>query len=180
MLREIDDKNVQLQALRFEALKIKKPRDESGAEGFRTKVRLLNKCGKEILIDDPSSSKSHQSNAFLSTNFQTQEDESWSRPSLQKKFTSGRFVPVCHFCNKRGHIRPKCFKLQNYLQKLVERKEGLRSSEKIVHVPFDIFPNTSSEDTKACVAHISLSAFKDDQWYFDSGCSRHMTGNWHY
>ncbi|XP_062103421.1 uncharacterized protein LOC133814482 [Humulus lupulus] len=179
LLREIDDKNVQLQALFFEALKVKKPRDELGAEGFRTKVRFLNKCGKERMIDDPSSSKSRQSNASLSTNLQTQEDESWSRPSLQKNFTSGRFVPVCHFCNKRGHIRPKCFKLQNYLQKLVERKEGLKSSEKIVHVPFDICPNTSSEDTKACVAHISLSAFKDDQWYFDSGCSRHMTGNRH-
>ncbi|XP_062114498.1 uncharacterized protein LOC133825594 [Humulus lupulus] len=27
------------------------------------------------------------------------------------------------------------------------------------------------------VAHTSLSAFKDDQWYFDSGCSKHMIGN---
>ena len=24
-----------------------------------------------------------------------------------------RFVPICHFCNKPGHIRSKCFKYQN-------------------------------------------------------------------
>ena len=29
------------------------------------------------------------------------------------------------------------------------------------------------------VAHTSLSAFQEGKWYFDSGCSRHMTGNKH-
>ena len=24
-----------------------------------------------------------------------------------------RFVPICHFCNQPGHIRPKCFEYQN-------------------------------------------------------------------
>ena len=24
-----------------------------------------------------------------------------------------RFVPICHFCNRPGHIRPKCFEYQN-------------------------------------------------------------------
>lgn len=27
------------------------------------------------------------------------------------------------------------------------------------------------------VAHTSLLAYNNDLWYFDSGCSRHMTGN---
>ena len=24
-----------------------------------------------------------------------------------------RFVPICNFCNRPGHIRPKCFEYQN-------------------------------------------------------------------
>ena len=27
-----------------------------------------------------------------------------------------RFVPVCHYCNKPGHIRPKCYKYKKMLR----------------------------------------------------------------
>lgn len=32
------------------------------------------------------------------------------------------------------------------------------------------------KDFESLVAHTSLAAFESDQWYFDSGCSKHMTG----
>lgn len=38
------------------------------------------------------------------------------------KFTISKFVPRFHFCEKKGHVLPKCFKLKvqvkNYVQKL--------------------------------------------------------------
>ena len=34
------------------------------------------------------------------------------KPALSKV---KRFVPICHYCNKYGHIRPKCFKYKNTL-----------------------------------------------------------------
>ena len=29
---------------------------------------------------------------------------------LVPKGKVNRFVPICHFCNRNGHIRPKCYK----------------------------------------------------------------------
>ena len=34
-----------------------------------------------------------------------------STPSLSRD--KRRFVPIYHFCNRPGHIRPKCFEYQN-------------------------------------------------------------------
>ena len=60
-----------------------------------------------------------------------------------------------------------------YLDKCFENKKYLLCTH----------PNTSRgvwkpKTREVChVAHTSLLAFQNNQWYFDSGCSRHMTGN---
>jgi len=69
---------------------------------------------------------------------------------------------VCDHCKGKGHIRPYCFKLHDELkqsqQKPFKKRWTLRSI------------NTG------VIAHKSLRASSKEDWYFDSGCSRHMTG----
>ncbi|XP_062103169.1 uncharacterized protein LOC133814190 [Humulus lupulus] len=70
-----------------------------------------------------------------------------------------KFIPICHFCGKKRHICPR-YKAQ---VSLVGRKQW----------------RPKNAHTKALVVHTSLLACNSDQWYFDNGCSRHMTGNKH-
>ena len=52
-----------------------------------------------------------------STTSSTSENEKQSQPKSQVS----HFIPICYFCGMKGQIRPKCFKLQQYLQKFVEK-----------------------------------------------------------
>ncbi|KAG5548244.1 hypothetical protein RHGRI_013820 [Rhododendron griersonianum] len=36
------------------------------------------------------------------------------KPHDVKKANVAKFVPTCHYCNVKGHIRPNCFKLHGY------------------------------------------------------------------
>jgi hypothetical protein len=69
---------------------------------------------------------------------------------------------VCDHCREKGHIRPYCFKLKGefkYFQQNLSRN------------------GWNHRNTKAgLIAHTSLRASSKEDWYFDSGCSRHMTG----
>lgn len=82
----------------------------------------------------------------------------------------GKFIPTCHFCHRRGHNRPKCYLLQSYLAKLVENNRT--ALVQTSHREWKPKPSL-----KFLVAHTLLAGFQTYQWYFDSGCSKHMTGN---
>ncbi|KAK2436692.1 secreted RxLR effector protein [Trifolium repens] len=76
---------------------------------------------------------------------------------------------VCHHCGMKGHIRPFCYKLYGYPRhwqqpKTAPREEPVRK----VWQP--------KAENKGLIAHTSLRASSREDWYFDSGCSRHMTG----
>lgn len=43
---------------------------------------------------------------------------------IEKSANSEGFIPVCHFCNRKRHIRPKCYKLQTYLQAMISRPKS--------------------------------------------------------
>ncbi|XP_045795337.1 uncharacterized protein LOC123889868 [Trifolium pratense] len=75
----------------------------------------------------------------------------------------------CHHCGRKGHIRPYCYRLYGYPKRTpnlvpeadkVETKREWKEKEKDVSL----------------IAHTSLRASSRQDWYFDSGCSRHMTG----
>ncbi|WJX12965.1 hypothetical protein P8452_03412 [Trifolium repens] len=75
----------------------------------------------------------------------------------------------CHHCGMKGHIRPFCYKLYGYPRhwqqpKTAPREESVRK----VWQP--------KAENKGLIAHTSLRASSREDWYFDSGCSRHMTG----
>ncbi|KAI3463689.1 hypothetical protein Pfo_020352 [Paulownia fortunei] len=92
-----------------------------------------------------------------------------SKKFVFQKPKSKRCIPICHFCNLTGHIRPKYFRFKNILRNgmhfdsptssMLQQRSKLKS------------------DFKCFVANISLKACTDDTWYFDSGCSKHMTGD---
>ena len=73
---------------------------------------------------------------------------------------------VCHYCGRKGHIKPFCFKFKGYSKKsqhkptVTNNKEEWRSKGNIVGLTDQTFESTLSME----------------DWYFDSGCSKHMTG----
>ncbi|XP_062088790.1 uncharacterized protein LOC133795353 [Humulus lupulus] len=157
-----------------QTLQLQKPYGDRTSIGYK----MLYKKGNDLSIEESSfvTAKSDPSGdepvgKADGTDVSIKNNTGGKHISGHKSAQGSRFVPICHFCNRRGHIRPKCYKLQNYIQLFVQRNT--------------IFPDkTSKRDERfksnrnvALVAHTSLAAFKDDMWYFDSGCSRHMTGN---
>jgi len=65
------------------------------------------------------------------------------------------------FCSNR-HIRPYCFKLHGELKQVHQKSHKKRW--------------TISSINTGLIAHTSLRASYKEDWYFDNGCSRHMTG----
>ncbi|KAH9697097.1 hypothetical protein KPL71_023471 [Citrus sinensis] len=87
---------------------------------------------------------------------------------------------TCYECKKPGHIRPEC-PLLNKLKKKV-----------MVATWDDSDEETSDDDEQQEMTNLALMAIgeescdeldegskkKKNKWYLDSGCSRHMTGNY--
>ncbi|CAL9011744.1 unnamed protein product, partial [Prunus brigantina] len=96
------------------------------------------------------------------------------------------FIPVCHFCNKKGHIRPNCFKLRKNSLVLEDRVQSLLKEVAIISNLLKPFHKINSptkriwvkKNNETCLVVLNaLSVQKSNLWYFDSGCSRHMTGD---
>ena len=98
-----------------------------------------------------------------------------------------KFVPICHFCNKLGHIRPKCFKYQNIFKM---SKYGNFHSRNAAYKPknaskhkIDLKRNNvkkvwiKKSNLMCYVTHTSLKVVSTNLWYFDNSCSKHMTGD---
>jgi hypothetical protein len=76
---------------------------------------------------------------------------------------------ICHHCKRKGHIRPFCFKLYGYPNQ--PRHKSRDPKKKGVKKNWT--PKCNQAGLKV---HTSLGTSSSDIWYFDSGCSRHMTG----
>ncbi|KAK2404703.1 gag-protease polyprotein [Trifolium repens] len=87
------------------------------------------------------------------------------RPKNQRKYRRW----VCHHCGKRGHIRPFCYRLYGYPNQ--EHKPNVVQEESVTKKEW-----RPKEENVGLIAHTSLRASSREDWYFDSGCSRHMTG----
>ena len=76
---------------------------------------------------------------------------------------------MCHYCKKKGHIKPFCYKLYGFSQQhhqKIQKPQGINVRK--VWKP--------KADNVGLMAYISLRTPSKGGWYFDSGCSRHMTG----
>jgi len=85
--------------------------------------------------------------------------ESMFKHPVEHRIKKKSKVWVCDHCKEKGHIRPYCFKLQGeFLHFHQKMSKNLRNTK------------------TGLIAHTSLRASSKEDWYFDSGCSRHMTG----
>ncbi|CAA0811568.1 Zinc knuckle (CCHC-type) family protein, partial [Striga hermonthica] len=104
-------------------------------------------------------------------------------PNAQHKNSGKNFVPVCHYCGIHGHIRPKCYRIHNDIYtgqindwspcgvplKAPKLKDIVNHEQKNIWVP--------KESKNVCLSSIlALKSTSNSDWYFDSGCSCHMTG----
>ncbi|KAI3467948.1 hypothetical protein Pfo_024611 [Paulownia fortunei] len=103
----------------------------------------------------------------------------------RQRSKSNRFVSTCHFYQIPGHIRPNYFKYNKALL------NGMSIFSGVLQHPAKNTPKIKIDlknDTKhriwirkiilPChVAHTSLKANIIESWYFNSGYSRHMTGD---
>ncbi|KAK2390880.1 gag-protease polyprotein [Trifolium repens] len=75
----------------------------------------------------------------------------------------------CHYCGKYGHIKSFCYKLYGYRKK----KPQPRAYHRMARTKKEWKPKAK---VAAHIAHTAFRASSKEDWYFDSGCSRHMTG----
>ena len=98
-------------------------------------------------------------------------------PRHKSKYRSWR----CHHCGRKGHIRPYCYKLYGYPNETIQEKldPSITNAKKEWKQKVDV-TNTKGCAAESCekslIAHTSLRVSSKEDWYFDSGCSKHMTG----
>src|ERR1044072_5238622 len=172
---------------------------ESKLEGLNKSLRLLNNGTDALdnLLEDSKKGRSKKGIGFdyNSTNKEGQKPKSklvtleeksefvqindfqkntkMSQHVVQHVAPSVRSIKqstwVCHYCGRSGHLRPYCYRLYGY-PKVTSKAQVLNAK---VHSKKEW---KIKKEESALIAHISLRvSFKED-WYFDSGCSRHMTG----
>ena len=137
-----------------EILKVGKHAGDSSGVGFKNKHHSKNTNTKFVPAQkkpDPGRMWTHHT--------------PHQRPAGKEKFNAWR----CHYCGKNGHIKPFCYKLYGYPKK---RPQVQAKSARVT--PKKMWKPKVSET--AHIAHTSLRASSSEDWYFDSGCSRHMTG----
>ena len=78
-----------------------------------------------------------------------------------------RWIPIFHYYIKRGHIKPQSFQFFAYLRRAIQERMSPRKLVKQERV--------KKSESKCNVAFTTLKSSTGHAWYFDSGCSRHMT-----
>ncbi|XP_057803517.1 uncharacterized protein LOC131018832 [Salvia miltiorrhiza] len=87
---------------------------------------------------------------------------------------------ACHYCSTPGHIKPysvKCLSVVDDLSVKQMFDSYQTNVSNISRFIFGAMSNTEKDDEPCNVIYIFLHANISDSWYFDSGCSRYMTGS---
>ena len=135
-----------------------------GSDGFKStgKTNFVNSGIHSVASSNLSAGTSHV-------------DDSTKGKSVFKSVKQiNRFIPICHFCGVKGHIRPRCFTMMNlfkskYLNHYSKTNHVVQKPSKFVWV---------EKTRKTCLATFTCHKSRaSNSWYFDSGCSRHMTGD---
>ncbi|XP_057790951.1 uncharacterized protein LOC131008067 [Salvia miltiorrhiza] len=87
---------------------------------------------------------------------------------------------ACHYCSTSGHIKPYSVKCLSDVDDLSDKQmfDSYQTNvSNISRFVFGAMSNTEKDDEPCNVIYIFLHANISDSWYFDSGCSRYMTGS---
>lgn len=76
----------------------------------------------------------------------------------------------CHHCGRYGHIRPYCFRLHGYVQPFSQPRFKIKDMSPQVKKVWK-----PKNEVRALIAQTSVGMSLKDDWFFDSGCSNHMT-----
>lgn len=148
-------------------------------------LRLLK--DKAVLKAQINVLKMEQSQITKSLEQPRKTDKNLLRKPYISRKKSGR--KRCRVCGKSGHRKETCrqwnWKIiqawragKCYLEKHEFGKVWIPKSDIYsTHVQPKRSVKPKSRDECAYVAYTSDEGGKSDDWYFDSGCSRHMTGN---
>ncbi|XP_071725076.1 uncharacterized protein [Rutidosis leptorrhynchoides] len=82
---------------------------------------------------------------------------------------------ICHYCNKPGHIRPRCFIRQDDIRRFISsipRKHPKKKVDNVNHSQQRVWVKKGELKALMC----KVSSKREADWYFDSDCSKHMTG----
>src|ERR1044072_7774297 len=77
----------------------------------------------------------------------------------------------CYHCGQFGHIKSFSYKLHGY-----PKSDSQLKINPITHTERRKKQWVPRASFNSLIAHTSLRASAQEDWYFDSGCSRHMTG----
>ena len=91
--------------------------------------------------------------------------------SMPVKSPNKRTRRICYFCGWAGHIRQNCL---NY-RLLARRQLDTRHTKYLSRPKTEWCLKIHVENCKVALTSVKSPNFGD--WYFDSGCCRHMTGN---
>ncbi|KAI3450426.1 hypothetical protein Pfo_007091 [Paulownia fortunei] len=153
--------------------------------GNRQGIGYIGECSN-TKMDPKSKIEFVKSTVAKPSTFYSGKKKVFQKPRLR------RYILICHYCHIPGHIRPKCFKLKIDLWN--KKHVRISFSRQFEHDPKSTSKHTPKTkiqlkddfprriwirkfDFRCNVANISLKASTCESWYFDSGCSRHMTSN---
>ena len=135
---------------------------------------------KEPVLEEPSSNSTHAKSKPKMSNQMSEhhgkhhgKHHGEKRHHGKKKFTHTRKKSQlwrCHYCGSFGHIRPFSFKFYGY-----PKTAPLPNSDQISQNSKKKKQWVTKTIIASLIAHTSLRVSTKDDWYFDSGCSRHMT-----
>ncbi|MCI43252.1 gag-protease polyprotein, partial [Trifolium medium] len=78
-------------------------------------------------------------------------------------FKSNHQDKTCYYCGKIGHIKALCYSLYGFPRRFAQQRYNPGRKWK------------SKNGEISHIAHTSLKVSSKEDWYFDSGCSKHMT-----
>ena len=84
-----------------------------------------------------------------------------------KEKTRRSRIPICHSCKRKGHVRLRCYQYLADLRRNMSCSPTRKPASRMIW--------QKKEGLICNVVHTVLKTTSAQSWYFDSGCSRHMT-----